>query len=145
MTELSAAEQFSEMNLERQLASLRSERSQCFRSTLRDFCNNPSIDIFLDSNVILSGQERAYWDGLESKVLITPEVISEIRKRKNLSSANEFVDRCVTNGRVIRRDNCPLPHALDILTICISGLHRALGRKSVHTARFLQPWRIDSV
>ena len=129
MAQHSNTENFSKMDPEKQLASLRAERSQCFRSTLRDFCERPSIDIFLDSNVILSGQERAYWEGLESKVLITPEVISEVRKRKNLSSANEFVDRSIANRRVLRRDSCPFPYALDILTICAKRLAPCVRKK----------------
>ncbi len=129
MTQHSNAEHFSKIVIEKQLASLRAERSQCFRSTLRDFCERPSIDIFMDSNVILSGRERAYWEGLESKILITPEVITEIRKRKNLSSANEFVDRSIANGRILRRDSCPFPYALDILTICAKRLAPCVRKK----------------
>ena len=91
---------------------------EIFRRLIREVCNNPDIDVFVDSNILLVGEQREVWASDGVNPLVTREIICEVRKRPRNLGANRFIDDRRKNSRVLSRDGCPCKHALDFVMAC---------------------------
>ena len=67
-----------------------------------EVCETPGVDVFVDTNILLAPADRKFWASDIDQMLVTREVIREIRKRPENSGANQFIDECQENSRVFR-------------------------------------------
>lgn len=67
-------------------------------------------------------EERNHWARDIERILVTREVVAEVRKRSGNLGANRFIDLCREKNRILSRDGCPFKHALDFLLACAMRL-----------------------
>lgn len=89
-----------------------------FQDLIRESYERPGIDVFVDTNILLSAKARSVWARDIDRTLITRQIIHEVRKRPKNKTANQFIEDCRASKRVLSRDGCPYKHALDFLTVC---------------------------
>jgi hypothetical protein len=91
-----------------------------------DLLDRPDVTWFVDANVIIGGgAAKALTD--RNRVVTTPEIVEEVRKRPECVPANRFIDGLVLNRSVVAKDAfAEWPGSIDLILGCATVLCPAI-------------------
>lgn len=109
--------------------------AEAAKSVIAELASDPEVTWFVDANVVISGDAARLLNG-HRRVMSTPDVAAEVRKRPESRTANQLITRIEQDGGLVARERFfDSAAGFDLLVGCAKRLAPGVKLGKYHFVR----------